>query len=406
MKRIIFVSLYESTLAGFTVSRLSELLPLFESEYEIELVAGDYNHYKKQKLIVSEDFEARFPKVSVHLLPQPAYSKNISLKRIYSSKIFAMHLEKYLSCQEFDLVYYCMQDLLIGDAIRKVCKRKQKPYIVDIQDSWPAAFRMKLSNPIVETFVYQPLEKIADRVYDQAAYVIAISDTYRQRGVLNKKNKTASLTVYNGIDLDQYKTVLEKEFRQDKGNEFWVIYNGTMGNSYNVPLIIKAIAELNHKGYEDIRFIALGNGPYYSEWKLLADKLGCISTFHTYDEVSYECMIGYLGASDVAVNPILDAAPQSISNKIRDYACAALPVINTQQNPEYEEIVEQLGIGINCRNELQDVINAILKLKQQPKVKASMKQYNINLFQKKFNAKITYQQIPNKVRAVLNERDK
>lgn len=406
MKNIVVVSLYDGTLSGGRVSRLSGLLPLIEKEYKVTLVSGNFNHGKKEPLVVSDSFYKRFPDTEIKLLNQPKYLKNICLKRIYSNEKFSELLKKYLKQTDFDLVYVCMQDLLVGNAVRKVCLKKNKPYIVDIQDLWPAAFRMKYSNKFVETFIYSRLEKLADKIYDDASYVIAISDTYRQRGILNKKDKQNSLAVYNGIDLSEYITVQKKELKTNKGNEFWVIYNGTMGNSYNVPLIIDAVAKLNNMGHSDIRFIALGNGPYFNKWKEYAEKIGCNATFHTYDDVSYEEMLGYLGSSDVAVNPIFNTAPQSISHKIRDYACSALPVISTQQNQEYKEIVDNLEIGINCNNDLDEVISAILKIKNNSELKDKMKKNNIELFRERFNSTVTYIQIVEIIHNLIRGKNK
>ena len=80
---------------------------------------------------------------------------------------------------------------------------------------------------------------------------------------------------------------------------------------------------------------------YADQKKVLASFMG---------RKSYEEMVGIMCSCDLVVNPIVKGAAQSITNKVGDYALSGLAVINTQENPEYRELIEQYGCGINCEN--------------------------------------------------------
>ena len=61
-------------------------------------------------------------------------------------------------------------------------------------------------------------------------------------------------------------------------------------------------------------------------------------------------MCGAISACDMVVNPIVGKSVASIINKHADYAASGLPVINTQESPEYRNLVEDYNMGFNCKN--------------------------------------------------------
>lgn len=81
--------------------------------------------------------------------------------------------------------------------------------------------------------------------------------------------------------------------------------------------------------------------------------------------MDYGKRVGLLQACDIAVNPISSGAAQSIFNKHADYAAACLPVINTQENLEYRNQVNDYQMGLNCKNnnsiDLADKISVLIK---------------------------------------------
>ena len=96
------------------------------------------------------------------------------------------------------------------------------------------------------------------------------------------------------------------------------------------------------------KFIILGTGEREKIFKEYAERLSldCVFT----GKLPYNQMCGWIATCDIAVNPITHNAAQSIINKHGDYASAGLPVINTQENVEYRNLVEQYNMGFNCEN--------------------------------------------------------
>lgn len=53
-----------------------------------------------------------------------------------------------------------------------------------------------------------------------------------------------------------------------------------------------------------------------------------------------------------------------------DYALSGLPVINTQECPEYRQLIDDYGCGINCEcGNTEDVAAAIVKLVESPELR-------------------------------------
>ena len=80
-------------------------------------------------------------------------------------------------------------------------------------------------------------------------------------------------------------------------------------------------------------------------------------------------MCALISKCDVAVNPIMHNAAQSIINKHADYAAAGIPVVSTQESREYRTLVEKYHMGFNCQNgNAQEIADKIQKLILSPEM--------------------------------------
>ena len=97
---------------------------------------------------------------------------------------------------------------------------------------------------------------------------------------------------------------------------------------------------------------------------------------------------------DIAVNPIRSGSAGSIINKVGDYAMAGLPVVNTQECPEYRNLLEQYCAGINCKCEDSDEISAaILKLSDDSELRTEMAKNSRKLGLEMFDRRNSYRKI-------------
>ena len=139
-------------------------------------------------------------------------------------------------------------------------------------------------------------------------------------------------------------------------DEIWIVYCGTLGASYDLNIIFSALNEIKDDRY---KLIIMGDGPRRKEFEDNATGLNVIFT----GLLPYQVMCGVLSACDIAVNPIMKGAAQSIINKHGDYAAAGLPVVNTQECQEYRDLIDYYKMGFNCcNNNSHEIAEVIQKL--------------------------------------------
>ena len=181
-------------------------------------------------------------------------------------------------------------------------------------------------------------------------------------------------------------------FVKKPDDELWITYAGTLGHSYNIEIVFDALNELPDDLGHNVVFHVFGDGPYLERFKQYAKKCKVKSNFH--GRVDYPVMVANLCKSDIAVNPIVKGAAQSIINKHADYAAAGLPVVNTQECQEYRNLIDTYGCGINCEAEsAKGVAIALQKLIENPKERRRMGENSRRMAEERFDRRSTYKQI-------------
>ena len=369
-------------------NRFKYLAQLLSKNNKVEVVTTSFSHTEKRQreTKIEEGVPYKFT-----MCYEPGYKKNVSIKRFYSHYVYGRNLYKYLQTIEIPDVLYCAVPSLDAAYVAgKYAQEKKVKFVIDIQDLWPEAFRMVFDLPIISDILFAPLTYMANRVYSMADEIVGVSKTYVNRGV--RENKKTGVCVFLGTDLYKFDEACGKYKIIKPENEIWLVYAGTLGHSYNIRLFIDALEKLRKMGHQNIKFQILGDGPLLEEFMQYAEKKQVDAKF--WGRKPYEEMVAYLCASDIAVNSICKGAAQSIINKHGDYAAAGLPVINTQENQEYRNLIETYQCGINCGVEsLEDVVDAIKILLQDQKLLKRMAQNSRTLAVEKFDRQLTYRVI-------------
>lgn len=365
---------------------------LCDAGYDVEVVSSSFRHQNKTQRNLEEIKKIKSA-YKLTLLNEPPYKKNISLQRIYSHHCFAKEVVKYLEKRNKpDLIICSVPSLPVGSAVTKFANENNIKVIIDIQDLWPEAFKMAINIPVVSDVLFAPMMKQANKIYARADKVMAVSETYAKRGLSCNKKDDKGLAVFIGTDSSLVKEAIKGKTIAKPQNEFWIGYIGALGHSYDIRLIIDAVKTLNNKGVNNILFKVMGEGVLLDDFKSYASQKGVNCDFTGFME--YGDMMVTLGACDVAVNPIVGKSVSSIINKVSDYAMAGVPVINTQNSPEYRQLIDEYNCGINCENgNAEDIAKAILKLYENEKLKREMGENSLKLAQEKFDRTVTYKNI-------------
>ena len=177
-------------------------------------------------------------------------------------------------------------------------------------------------------------------------YVVGTSDEYAARPAADRDEPYPHVTCYVGNDLAEFDAGVKAhagEVEKPEG-EFWVMYAGTLGASYDLATTIRAAAALA-PAHPGLRVKLLGDGPDRAALEELAARLEAPVDFVGY--TPYPLMAAYLSKCDATLNSLVKDAPQSIVTKIGDYLAAGKPMVNTGSSPEMRAKVESDGFGVN-----------------------------------------------------------
>lgn len=393
MKKILIISNYWHFPFEKSSSRYNSIVELLSNhkDFEVELITSNFRHITKSHRNYKKEYFNDY-KYKVHFIDEPGYKKNVSLNRIKSHKVFANNLKKYLqSINKVDIIYSFCPSLSANNVIAKYCKNNNVKYIIDILDLWPEAFKMAFKLPIISNLLFFPMKHQANYIYKNADFVVAVSNTYVERALTTNKNKQG-LSVYIGIDLKYFDECHKKNIYNYKDNIIRIAYIGTLGMSYDIKSVIDSIKILNNKGINNIEFIVMGDGPLLQTFKSYANRKNV--NVHFTGSLKYDKMVELLCSCDICVNPIIENSAASIINKVADYAASSLPVINTQNNKEYKELINKYNAGFNCNNgDSKDISEKLENLIKDANLRKSMGKGNRKLAEEVFDRNHTYKEI-------------
>lgn len=358
--KILMVCHFTDLPGGIGNGRFTYLANLFsEDGHEVELLTTDYAHTRK----AYRKYEGK-SNYKVTLLHESNYKKNVCLKRFYSHKVFSKNVKKYLeTIEKPDVIYCSVPSIDVGYEAAKYAEKNRIKFVIDVQDLWPEAFKLVFNVPVLSDILFVNMTRKINYVYRMADKVIAVSDTYRDRALkVNHKDKKG-LSVYLGTDLTDLYAKLEQQTCTyvKPENEFWIGYLGTLGSSYDIETCLYAMKTVQ-KEYPNAKLILLGDGPLEEKFKELAKNLQVDARF--LGRKPYIEAMKILQQCNIALNPLHKNAAQSIINKVGDYAALGLPVINSLENQEYRNLLDQYqaGININCEDATQmaEIIEKII----------------------------------------------
>ncbi|MDR2183747.1 MAG: hypothetical protein LBE55_06190 [Clostridiales bacterium] len=163
MKEVLIIAHFCGSLFDNGRNRFDYLAQLLhKSGFDVELVTSKFCHERKR--VRNETIERDYKLTFVH---EPPYTKNISLKRIYSHRVFGKNLEKYLSKRKKpDIIYCAVPSLDCSYAAAKYAKSNNIEFVIDVQDIWPEVFEMAFNPPIIGKIIYAPMYKKANYIYE------------------------------------------------------------------------------------------------------------------------------------------------------------------------------------------------------------------------------------------------
>lgn len=262
---------------------------------------------------------------------------------------------------------------LVGGFLKRT---KDMPFIYNLQDIFPdslaatgltrkGSLLWKIGR-IIENFSYRNADKI-----------IVISEGFKKNIMAKGVHESKIEVIYNWVDenevvpVDRNNNILFERYGLDK-NRFYVTYNGNIGLTQNMDLLLEVAEQLKEK--QDIHFVVMGEGAYKKqvEEKIATDQLKNVTLlpFQPYEEISHVFSMGDVGLVISKEN----VGQNSVPSKTWSIMSAARPVLaNFDENSELQEIIETNNAGIFTKaGDKKALCNAILELYNNPELGETM----------------------------------
>ena len=345
---------------------------LHEHGYDVDFITSGFQHWEKRQRDV-EHFDAGTDAYTIRFIEEPFYPKNMCPQRIWAHHVVAKRVSEYFDeHHDYDLIYCQIPPNDVAREIGKAAHRFKIPFVVDVNDLWPEAFRVAFDVPVLSDILFAPFYRQAKAVYQMADAVVGTSDEYRERGLRDARAGIPSETVYVGNQLCEFDAgVVANALQIDKPiDEIWVSYAGTLSACYDLETLVRAMAMVQ-KTHPEAKLQILGDGSERDNLKAAAHSSGAEVVFHGY--LPYSQMAAWLSKSDITINSLVEKAAQSIVTKIGDYLAAGKPMVNTSCSKEFRSKVEADGFGVNVKpGDAEGMASVLIDLIEDPQRRAQM----------------------------------
>lgn len=366
---------------------------LVAAGYEVDFLTSGFQHWEKRQRDLSR-FDASTHSFNVRFIDEPGYPKNMCPQRIWAHHVMAKNVRAYFDeHHDYDLVYCQIPPNDVALAVGRSAKRYGIPFVVDVNDLWPEAFRIAFDVPVLSDIAFAPFYRQARRTYALADAIVGTSDEYAARGFRDRAEDIPKVVAYVGNDLAAFDAgALAHAGEVDKpAGEFWVSYAGAMSDCYDLRTLVRAMA-LAQVDHPHMKLKLMGDGTIRGELESLAAETGCDADFMGY--MPYPNMAAHLVASDVLVNSLVENAPQSVPTKIGDYLAAGRPMVSTSLSPEFWAKVDTDGFGVNVRpGDVDALARALVQLEGDPSGCARMGAAARTVAEEQFDRKRSYKQL-------------
>lgn len=385
-KRVLIVAPFCSLPGEPYFNRFLYIANLLGDFFDVTLVTSKFRHFDKKhrrEYINNDNFKTV-------LLNETGYETNVSLKRIFSHRVFFNNFKKWLhQNNNFDIVYSAFPLISTSEYIVRMSSKYCYKTIVDVQDIWPESISSAFPFIKKMPLCLLPYTSNANYIYRNADAIIAVSDTYLDR-VKKSGRSHVSERIYIGADLDYLNSIEASQ----PSNDGYVnmFYAGTVSHSYDIETAVQGCEELNRRGVK-VKFHIFGDGPHLERIKRIGSKN---TVFHGF--VSYEKLISGVKCFDIAINPIKDHAVQSVTNKLSDYICLGSKIINSQRSQEVNRILS----NVNSENYEAGSVKSFCSAVE--KVLDKNDELNRNFTENELDRKVAYQKIFAIIEGVLNEK--
>ena len=309
--------------------------------HKVTYWSADFSHaYKKKRDVAA--LEGDYEGITLRLVHEPPYKKNICFKRLWSHWRFARNwLSECSGKTTPDVLIVSSPPLSLGAAARAFCRRTGARLVIDVQDAWPETFER-----VMPRFLLAPLRRLAGRNYRSADAITAVATRYLD--LVRRYGAACPMHLCHiGIDcrIENEECRMENvpshlhnsPFSILNSTFFRLVYIGNMSKSYDLATVIDSV-----RGMDGVTLELAGSGPDEPALRRRAADCPRI-VFHGY--LPEGELRALLSRSDAGIIPMFDDSCVGVPGKLSDYAAAGLPAVNSLSG-ETAALLERYSAGV------------------------------------------------------------
>jgi glycosyltransferase involved in cell wall biosynthesis len=360
--------------------------------HRITHFTSTFRHTSKMQRFPESTTLEEAPGYTVEYVRSKGYKKNISLDRVAAHADFAKRLtESFHGRQKPDVIFISMPPLDSAERVVEWGKAHDVPVFTDIIDPWPDSFIKDVPSLLkpAARFVIRPLYRKLSTILENSTVVTSISNGYLEwaQGHCARIKRTACF--YPALDVDAIQeSILKLRNDEVRNNDVLrLIYVGSLGSSYDLPVIVKAaeVMQRNHPGRTE--FVIAGSGPQKVLVQEYADRL---DNLRYLGWISDEELMRQYALSDIGLVQHKNNLTQTVTYKLFSYLSAGLPILNSLQS-EMADIIQENAVGLNNSNgDVVELVRNIERLMDDPELLTRFKENAVALSRAKGDATAVY----------------
>lgn len=307
--------------------RLKYIGEYLEKEgYSVNYMFSNFDHLKKQ-------FTNEFEHVKgFHYISVPRYSKNISLKRIISHKIYSGKIVKVIDKVKPNLVYCLIPPNCLVKDIAVLKEKENFRLIYDVIDLWPESF----PNSMGENLPFRMWKDLRDKYINTADKIVLECNYYKHifNGIVPEHKINIIPIVKEKIG-----AVKEKNFNED----ICLGYLGSINSLIDIERIVAIVRGLVREKTVLVRIVGDGNNKDHFINALRVAGANVEYYGKIFDDNKKKSI---LGACDFGLNIYKENIVVGLTLKSIDYFQLGLPILNSISG-DTEKLVNKYQIGIN-----------------------------------------------------------
>lgn len=383
---------------------------LKKAGYHVKIIASSAIHNSEINMINKNDKQIWKEKTidGVDYIYVKCCSYKNKIQRIINMLQFYIRTKKIVKKYgKFDIIYSSSPQPLSALLGIKVAKKQKTTSIVEIRDLWPATivdFNILNKNNLIIKILYK-LEEYMYIKADKLIFTIEGGIEYiKERKYADKIDLKKIYHINNGIDLNEFKNNLKNNKVNDEDlnneNTFKILYTGSIRQAYNISQLLDVAKLIKEKGYDDIKFLIYGKGPYLDTLKIkcLNDNIDNV-IFKGFVENKYIPYILSKSNINLLQSINYDTLKYGTSqNKLFTYLASGKPIISTMKN-KYD-LIKRYKCGITLEKvDIKNYCDSILKIYKMSK--EEYKKYCDNCYN--LALEYDYQKLTKKLISIIEE---